>query len=116
MNWLDDNWGWLVAGAVGVAVVYVISKVAEKRKKRAQAKQVLEFIVGLMHTFEAIIAETVGDVYNRENRQKIAAGMMIIVMSDTVPLERLREKAVFEMVLIKAIKMLTESHELPQVH
>jgi len=115
MEWLTDNWGWVAAGVLGVALVYGFTKLSERKKRRDEAKKVLDFILGLMRVFEEVIADTVGNVYNQENRKKIAAGMMLVVMSEKVPLNRLAEKQVFEAVLVKSIKMLTDSHEITQI-
>ncbi|HEV3316269.1 MAG TPA: hypothetical protein VG488_04840 [Candidatus Angelobacter sp.] len=115
MTWWNENWGWLAAGVLGVTLVYAFSKLAEKRKQRAEAKKVLEFIVGLMQAFAEIIAEGIGKMYSTENRQKIAAGMVVVVMRDRIPLERLTERTTFEAVLVKSIKMLTDSHQISQI-
>lgn len=115
MEFLDQNWGWFVAAALGVTLVYAFSKVVEKKKQRAQAKKVLEFIVGLMQAFADMIADSMGKLYTQENRQKIAAGMVIVVMRDKIPLERLNNRSTFESVLVKSIKMLTDAGEIRQI-
>jgi len=104
-----DDWGWIVAGVAGLIVVYAWTRAADKRKKRAQAEKVLKAIMEMMHAFEEIVKETIGSRFSTEDRRKIAAGMVVVVIAERIPIERLAaDRELFAAVLLKSIQLTTQ--------
>ena len=104
-----DNWGWFGAAVVGVLFVYLLTKISEKRKKRAEAERLLKYIIDLMHAFEEIVTEILGTQYSVEERQRIAIGMVAVAIGEGIPFDRLAsDRELFSAVLVKSIQLTTE--------
>ena len=60
MTWLNDNWIWLGAAAAVLVVVYGATRIAEKRKQRAEAERMIVALMGMLAAFEEIVHQTLG--------------------------------------------------------
>lgn len=113
MTWLNDNWIWLGAAAAVLVVVYGATRIAEKRKQRAEAERMIVALMGMLAAFEEIVHQTLGSRYSAEDRRKIAAGMAAVVVTEGIPLDRLAaDKVLFGKVLIASIQFLTQQHQI----
>ena len=115
MNTLQENWIWVVAAVVIVGGIYALTKAGHKRRQHAEAKKYLTAIVALIDTFQEVVRETIGSHYTREDRTKIAIGMVAVMLAEKISVEQMSEdRAVFASVLMKSVVVLTRQNEISQ--
>jgi hypothetical protein len=137
MEWLSENWLWVLAGLVLLYVVYrwgrsrsarsssknYISRPAPTRSAanttssrltREQEMAAAGFLLSrLTEAMETVVDETVGRHYDKHDRHKIAMGMVAVMAAEEVSLERMTsEPALFAAVMIQSIATLTSVGEI----
>jgi hypothetical protein len=71
-----------------------------------------EMVVGMTNALEEMVDDAIGQRYNREDRKKIALGMMAIIVADNIPLERLKERVILMAIMARAVEVLTAQGEI----
>jgi hypothetical protein len=112
MDWLIENWVWVVGGVLVLVLVFVFTRPKEKKLSKKKQKQMAEAVVGLIGLFEKLVDDAIGQRYNREDRNKIAVGMVAIVVAENISPERLTDKVLLMAVMAKSVDTLTSTGEI----
>ena len=111
MDWLAQNWIWVVGALVIVLIVYFVTrKPGSKKLSERDAERIFSALVAAL---ENAVDDTIGQHYTRQDRQKIAMGMIAVMATDEIPLERLiSNKILFAAVMAKSVAALTSAGEI----
>lgn len=137
MEWLSNNWLWVLIGLVLLYLVYrwgrsygssspntntirtstptrSMPSTSSSRPSKEQEMAVMGFLVSkLSEALEGVVDGTVGRHYDKQDRQKIAMGMIAVMAADKISLDRMSsDPALFATVMIKSIAMLTQRGEI----
>lgn len=112
MDWLVENWVWVAGGVILIVLVYIFTRPKEKKLSKKEQKQMAEFVVGLTNVLEEVVDDAIGQRYNREDRKKIAMGMMAIIVTEKIPLERLKEQVLLMAIMARSVEVLTAQGEI----
>jgi hypothetical protein len=136
MEWLADNWIWVLAGIGLLLLVFLwgrsrgssssttnratnstvrptparyTSSPSPSQPNREQEMAIMGFLLSkLTDAMESIVDDTVGRHYNKQDRHKIAMGMVAVMAAEEIPLDRMTaDPALFAAVMIKSIATLT---------
>lgn len=67
----------------------------------------------LANALEKVIDDVIGRSFNRQDREKIAVGMIAVMAAESISIERLiNDSTLFAAVMLQSIKILTESGEI----
>ena len=87
MNWLTANWYWILAAII---IVIIISNKARSSKhmSKAQAEALVDLLV---EAFDSILTTILPDRYDSYDRRKIALGMVAIMASQNISLDKMEK-------------------------
>jgi hypothetical protein len=92
-------------------LIYVFTR--PKKQKQPSDQEIAVMVAALVAALERAVDDTVGRNYSRPDRQKIAIGMVAVMMDDDIPLERLTSSpALFAMVMAKSIATLQSAGQI----
>lgn len=138
MEWLSDNWIWVLAGFGLLLLVFLWGRsrgsfpsnstyttprptptryapsTPTARPTADQEMAIMGFLLSkLTDAMESVVDDTVGRHYNKQDRHKIAMGMVAVMASEKIPLDRMTaDPALFAAVMIKSIATLTSVGEI----
>jgi len=124
MEWLVENWLLVAGGILVLFFVYLRARPKKGSRSRrrksssssrggqlssAQKRAVAVLLSKLVNALEGVVDNTVGRHYAREDRKRIAVGMIAIITAEKISLERLiSNKTLFAAVMLKSIASLTK--------
>jgi hypothetical protein len=122
MEWLAENWLWVAGGALVLFLIYLFTRpkkssrssrgrsVPSTRRRQPSEQEVVGVLLSkLVDALEGVVDDTVGRHYTREDRKRIAVGMVAIMTTQKISLERLvSDKSLFVAVMLKSIADLTK--------
>ncbi|HPH95207.1 MAG TPA: hypothetical protein PKW33_03510 [Anaerolineaceae bacterium] len=114
MDWLAQNWYWVV-GAVILIIIVAVS-INRTRKPKVSDQQVGEMVVALVNAFDEILESFLSTKYSKADRKKIAIGMVAIMATDKISLDDMKRNP--DMVIniaAKSAAMLTQQGEIHQL-
>ena len=118
MEWIFSNWYW-VAGVIFVAALLLSGK---KASTPVQPKSSSDFspeekalLVMVVDGLESVLEQIVGKRFGKEDRIKIAAGMIAIMATMDLPLGKLSDDQFFKEMAKISIKYLHNSGNLAAV-
>jgi hypothetical protein len=111
MEWLIQNWTWVAGAALIVFFIYLFTRKPRKRGLTdAEAKRVMN---ALIDALENVVDDTIGQLYSRQDRQKIALGMIAVMAAEHISLEQLiSSKTLFASVMAKSVAALTRTGQI----
>lgn len=132
MDWLVDNWLFVGAGIVIVVLIYVFSQNSNSGSKQStrssgvsrsgsnrnltEAEKDRAFgllLTKLSEALETVVDDAVGRYYNRQDREKIAMGMIAVMAAESISLDRMTSDGkLFAEVMLKSIATLTQMGEI----
>ncbi len=86
MNWLSHNWYW-VLGLIAL-VIFIWSK--SRKTSKLSPEQASALVDVLVQAFDSILANMLGNHYSALDRRKIAVGMVAIMASKNITLEKMK--------------------------
>lgn len=104
MNWLTNNWYWILAG-----IVFILFIVGKASKKPEISRESAERLVDrLIETFDSILANVLGCRISASDRRKIAIGMVAIMAAKGITIEMMQKdpQTVVNMALESAALLL----------
>lgn len=112
MEWLAENWLWVAGGALILLLIYFFTRPRSKRTReltRAEQERLAGVLMAkLTDALEGVVDDTIGRHYTRQDRKKIAMGMIAVMMADRISLEQLTsDRALFAAVMAKSVATLT---------
>ena len=116
MNWLADNWMWVVGGVLVVAAVFVLirSQVSSGSRRKGKLSKLSDsekkkLVKALVDALEGVVDDVIGKDYGRKDREKIAMGMIAVMAADDITLKQLTSnEALFAAVMLKSVKILSD--------
>lgn len=131
MEWVMDNWIWIVGAVVLVYLINVFTRKpatnkparrpvqrapAQRSSNRQLSQQDADRIFNaLLQALENVVDDTIGKHYSRQDRQKIAMGMLAVMATENISLEQLvSNKMMFLAVMAKSVDALTKSGVVTQ--
>lgn len=132
MEWLADNWYWVV---IVIFVFIFLWRITGRQKKpvtttrpRPRAvrqsrpqpgrqgltqQEVDAILVKLTNALERVVDEVVGRHFTRTDRQKIALGMIAVMVAEKIPPDRLiNNSKLFVAVMLKSIDTLAKTGQI----
>lgn len=111
MQWLNENWLWVVGGLLMLFLIYLFTR--PKKRRQPTEREMAAIVATLVGALEEVVEDTIGSHYTRQDRQKIAVGMVAVMATDGITLEQLvSNKALFAMVMAKSVATLTAVGEI----
>jgi hypothetical protein len=111
MQWLAENWLWVVGGVLLLVVIYVFTR--PKKPRQPSDREMAAMVAGLVNALERVVDDAIGRNYSRTDRQKIAIGMVAVMMSQDISLDRLTSNpALFATVMAKSVATLQSAGEI----
>lgn len=123
-TWLADNWIWLVVAAIAVIIIIVVSRKGQSpssqpwKSGRSSGNLTLNqdesrALNSLVDVLEEIVDKVVGSTYSSGDKRKIAIGMVAVMASENIKLEKLAEDSkMFAEVMVKSMAHLTKTGEI----
>ena len=116
MDWLTDNWMWVVGGVLVVAAVFVLirSQVSSGSRRKGKLSKLSDsekkkLVKALVDALEGVVDDVIGRDYGRKDREKIAMGMIAVMAADDITLKQLTSnEALFAAVMLKSVKILSD--------
>jgi hypothetical protein len=116
MDWLADNWMWVVGGVLVVAAVFVLirSQVSSGSRRKGKRSELSDsekkkLVKALVDALEGVVDDVIGRDYGRKDREKIAMGMIAVMAADDITLKQLTSnEALFAAVMLKSVKILSD--------
>ena len=116
MDWLTDNWMWVVGGVLVVAAVFVLirSQVSSGSRRKGKRSKLSDsekkkLVKALVDALEGVVDDVMGKDYGRKDREKIAMGMIAVMAADDITLKQLTSnEALFAAVMLKSVKILSD--------
>lgn len=120
MAWLANNWIWILGGLLVLAavVVFVLSRRSGRRSSKGLDLDDMKraaLVKALVDALEGVVEEAVGTRYGRKDRQKIAIGMLAVMVTEDISLEQLTsDKKLFVAVMLKSMTVLWGEGMIPK--
>ena len=114
MEWFSHNWFWVVGGTIFFLFI-VFGKKSNNKKNISSVtdeEKAKELLVMIVNVLEKKIHDIIGMTYGREDRYKIACGMIAIMVAEKITLADLQNPATFAAVAIKSHHYLLQRGDL----
>ena len=121
MTWLSENWIWVAGALLVVFLIYLFTRPRQPQRRSGASlglssvdERTVAFLVArISASLQSVVDETVGSHYSSADRQKIAVGMVAIMATDGISLDRIAsDGALFGIVMLKSIATLTHLGEI----
>lgn len=86
MNWITDNWYWILGGLLLVGFLWSKRSQAPKLTQ-AQAAALVD---ALIDTFDSILTTLLPERYSASDRRKIAVGMVAVMAARKISLDSMK--------------------------
>lgn len=117
MDWVTANWQWIVAMVVGLLIVRSVIRRQLQATMRRQALVSAAMIA--LDELERIVEMRVGCYFSTVDRQKIAVGMMAVLIDWKVtPSELQRSPQLIDQAMLASMGMMAQHGEIempPQI-
>ena len=110
MQWFTDNWLLIVGVLLVLVLIYMFTR---PKKKKLTDREMAAIVAALINALERVVDDTIGRDYSRQDRQKIAMGMVAVMMMDDISLEQITSNpAIFAAVMAKSVATLQATGEI----
>lgn len=117
MAWFTQNWLWVVGGVILLGFIYQFTRPKKKKLKDLSDEQKNRLVAAILskitNELEEVVDDAIGQHFRREDRHKIAMGMVAVMMGRGITPEQLTaNKELFVKVMLEAIAILVSQGQI----